>query len=125
MRFVLTLFLMLAIPAQADWLCSGKPSIKLSRIELINAYSGNPVLVNGNWLIALMLPVNDPSTQIAFGYLGISAAAAERLAKTNGLVDRNIRLVATPTDMAFKLRDNSPAVGYGLVVVGDGIEKCN
>lgn len=113
------------MPAQADWLCSGKPSIKLSRLELINAYSGNPVLVNGNWLIALMLPVNDPSTQIAFGYLGISAAAAERLAKTNGLVDRNIRLVATPTDMAFKLRDNSPAVGYGLVVVGDGIEKCN
>lgn len=116
---------MIAQPVQADWLCTGKPSIKLSRIELINAYSGQSVLINGEWLIAIMFPANDPQTQLAFNTLGISAQAAERLAKSNGLVDRNIRLATTPTDMAFKLKDNAPAVGFGLVVIGDGIEKCN
>ena len=112
------------MPVQAEWLCTGKPSIKLSRIDLINAYSGQSVLINGEWLIAVMFPSSDATTQIAFSSLGISAQAAERLAKSNGLVDRNIRLATTPTDMIFKLKDNAPAVGYGLVVVGDGIEKC-
>lgn len=115
---------MLSLPVQAEWLCTGKPSIKLSRIDLINAYSGQSVLVNGKWLIALMYPSSDAETQTAFSWLGISPQAAERLAKSNGLVDRNIRLATTPTDMIIKLRENSPAVGYGLVVVGDGIEKC-
>jgi hypothetical protein len=124
MRFVLIILLMLAMPVQAEWLCTGKPSIKLSRIDLINAYSGQSVLVNGEWLIAIMFPSSDAATQVAFNSLGISAQAAERLAKSNGLVDRNIRLATTPTDMIFKLKDNAPAVGYGLVVVGDGIEKC-
>jgi len=124
MRFVLIILLMLSMPVQAEWLCTGKPSIKLSRIDLINAYSGQSVLVNGEWLIAVMFPASDPATQVEFNSLGISAQAAERLAKSNGLVDRNIRLATTPTDMIFKLKDNAPAVGYGLVVIGDGIEKC-
>jgi hypothetical protein len=125
MRFVFIILLMLSLPVKAEWVCAGKPSIKLSRIDLINAYSGQSVLVNGKWLIALMYPSSSPETQTAFSMLGISPQAAERLAKSNGLVDRNIRLATTPSDMILKLKDNAPSVGYGLVVIGDGIETCH
>ena len=115
----------MALPVRADWACHASPPIRLSRVELINIYSGQPVLINGSWLIAVMLPANSTETQIAFGSLGLSPQAAERLAKSNGLVDRNIRLAITPTDMALKLRENTPSVGYGLVILGEGLEKCN
>ncbi len=85
---------------------------KIDRADLMQAYSGQPVLLGHTWLLAVMLPASHPDSRQAFGELGISAEAAERMASGAGLVDRGIRVVQTPAQMVDKVSSNPPAVGY-------------
>jgi hypothetical protein len=98
---------------------------KIDRADLLQAYSGQPVLLGHTWLLAVMLPANHPDTRQAFGELGISAEAAERMASGAGLVDRGIRVVQTPAQMMDKLATNPPAVGYtGFFTGGRDVAPC-
>lgn len=85
---------------------------RIDRTDLMQAYSGQPVLIGHTWLLAVMLPANHPATREAFADLNISAEAAERMATGNSLVDRGIRVVQTPEQLIEKLSMNPPAVGY-------------
>jgi hypothetical protein len=84
----------------------------VDRGDLIQAYSGQPVLFGGTWLLAVMLPANHPDSRAAFADLGLSAEAAERLSSPNNIVDRGIRVVQTPDQVIQKVAINPPAVGY-------------
>ena len=98
---------------------------KIDRADLMQAYSGQPVLLGHTWLLAVMLPANHPDTRQAFGELGISAEAAERMASGAGLVDRGIRVVQTPAQMVDKVSSNPPAVGYtGFFSGGRDVALC-
>lgn len=95
-----------------------RPRRLVDRTDLIQAYSGQPVLFGGTWLLAVMLPANHPDTRQAFAELGLSAEAAERMASGTSLVDRGIRVVQTQEQMIQKIAINPPAVGYSSVFFG-------
>lgn len=98
---------------------------KIDRTDLMQAYSGQPVLLGHTWLLAVMLPASHPDTRQAFSELGISAEAAERMASGAGLVDRGIRVVQTPAQMLDKVSSNPPAVGYtGFFSGGRDVALC-
>lgn len=134
--FIWTL-LVLSVPAHAlDWICTVSVSKampvappadtaaatgtarrairarKVDRLDLMQAYAGQPVLIGNTWLLAVMLPANHPDSKAAFAQLGLSAEAAERMANGAGLVDRGIRVVQSPAQVVEKLSSNPPAVGY-------------
>lgn len=97
----------------------------LGKLDLMQAYSGQPVLMGHTWLLAVMLPASHPDTRAAFSELGLSAEAAERMASGSGLVDRGIRVVQTPTQMIEKVSNNPPAVGYtGFFTGGRDVALC-
>jgi hypothetical protein len=85
---------------------------RLTRQDLEQAYSGQPVLLGSTWLMVYMLPASDPGTRDALADLGVSPSAAERMAKSTGLVDRGIRLAKNADDMVDKVANSHPAAGY-------------
>lgn len=91
---------------------------RVDRADLVQAYSGQPVLMGHTWLLAVMLPASHPDTRAAFADLGLSAVAAERMASGASLVDRGIRVVQTPDQMISKVAINPLAVGYSSVFFG-------
>ena len=91
---------------------------RIEKPDLVQAYSGQPVLIGYTWLLAVMLPATHPDTRAAFADLGLSPVAAERMANSAGLVDRGIRIVQTPDQMVSKVAANPPAVGYASFFVG-------
>jgi len=91
---------------------------KIDRTDLVQAYSGQPVLFGNTWLLSVMLPASHPDTRQAFGELGLSPEAAERMASGSSLIDRGIRVVQTPEQMVNKVAINPPAVGYASFFVG-------
>lgn len=145
-RLIVTAALLLTIPAYAvEWVCSSSKSMRVAiaaakqndafelaeavpnkrppkfRIEkgdLIQAYSGQPVLINRQWLLVVMLPADHPDTKAAFAELGISPEATERMAADTSLVDRGIRIVHTQEQMIEKVAINPPAVGYTSFFLG-------
>lgn len=91
---------------------------RITTSDLVQAYSGQPVLIGYTWLLAVMLPATHPDTRAAFSELSVNPAAAERMAATSALVDRGIRVVQTPEQMTSKVAGNPPAVGYTSFFVG-------
>ncbi len=91
---------------------------RVDRTDLIQAYSGQPVLMGHTWLLAVMLPASHPDTRAAFADLGVSPEAAERMASGASLIDRGIRVVQTPDQMIHKVGINPPAVGYSSIFFG-------
>jgi hypothetical protein len=96
-----------------------RPALRrVDRTDLVQAYSGQPVLMGGTWLLAVMLPASHPDSRAAFADLGLSAEAAERMASGTSLIDRGIRVVQTPDQLISKVAINPPAVGYSSVFFG-------
>lgn len=108
----------LPAPANAfDWVCSRptanqRPRSAIERADILQAYTGQPVLIDGAWLLVVMLPTSHPDTRAAFADLGLSPDAAERLGSGAGLIDRNIRIVQTDAQMMDTITATPPAVGY-------------
>ena len=88
-----------------------------SQLEIVQAYKGYPVLRDGAWVLAYMLPANHPDTKAAFLELGISPAEAQAMAR-NKTVDRGIRIVKTPEELVAMVAKNPPAIGYASFFVG-------
>lgn len=146
MKHIITLFLFaVSINASAvEWLCSTSATTRLAiaqadrgegfelaqssskkpvryridKVDLVQAYSGQPVLIGRQWLLVVMLPANHPDTKAAFAELGISPEAAERMASDTGLVDRGIRVVQTQDQLINKVSINPPSVGYTSFFIG-------
>jgi hypothetical protein len=91
---------------------------RVDRLDLVQAYSGQPVLIGRQWLLVVMLPASHPDTRAAFAELGLSPEAAERMGSDTGLVDRGIRVVQTPAQLMEKVAINPPAVGYTSFFLG-------
>ena len=117
-----------ALPPQvrtADSARSTRSIVRIDRLDLVRAYSGQPVLMGGTWLLAVMLPASHPETRQAFGELGLSPEAAERMASGSSLIDRGIRVVQNPEQMVNKVVINPPAVGYaGFFIGGRDVAPC-
>jgi hypothetical protein len=91
---------------------------RIDKADLVQAYSGQPVLMGSTWLLAVMLPASHPDSRLAFSDLGLSAAAAERMASGSSLIDRGIRVVQSQEQMIQKVTNNPPAVGYSSIFFG-------
>ena len=147
-RVILSAALCLASVAHAQsvqWLCNTSPSTqaaikaaaaadseqfqlaelprkqsryRIDRVDLQQAYQGQPVFVGRKWLLVVMLPASHPDTRAAFAELGINPEAAERMASDTGLVDRGIRLVQTQQQMLDKVAQNKLTVGYTTFFLG-------
>ncbi len=96
---------------------------RIERFDVLQAYSGQPVLVGSTWLTACMLDPAHPDTRAAFGGLiGINPDGAAAMARSTGLVDRGIRMTR---DMPSCLSENAPAVGYSsMPLAGQGVKPC-
>lgn len=152
-RLAMACIAAITLQAQAvDWLCTTLPQARavatsqessdgmaaavgtkrpararrqIDRLDLVQAYSGQPVLLGSTWLLAVMLPASHPDTRQAFGELGLNPEATERMASGAGLIDRGIRIVQTPEQLANKLATNPPAVGYaGFFSGGRDVAPC-
>ena len=88
------------------------PRTRITRYDLEQAYSGQPVLMGATWLMVYMLPADQAITRDALSELGVSPSAAERMARSTGLVDRGIRLAKNLDDMVDKVSNSHPAAGY-------------
>lgn len=91
---------------------------RIDKSDLVQAYSGQPVLISYTWLLAVMLPATHPDSRQAFADLGLNPVAAERMANSANLVDRGIRVVQTPEQLLSKVAANPPAVGYSSFYFG-------
>lgn len=91
-----------------------KPTAKqIDRFDVLQAYSGHPVLIGRTWLTACMADPRHPDTLAAFSSLiGVNPEASAAMAKSTGLVDRGVRLTR---DMGMCLTQNAPAVGYSSI----------
>lgn len=126
-KLLLTLVIgIFCVPAMAvDFVCNSA-KYRVTKFDLVQAYSGQPVLINRTWLSAVMLPSDHPDTVAAFNSFGISSngsplispQAAERMAADSGLVDRGIRVVQTPAQLVAKVSTSQPAVGYSSFFTG-------
>ena len=96
---------------------------KVERFDVLQAYSGQPVLVGSTWLTACMLDPQHPDTRAAFsGLLGLNPESTAAMARSTGLVDRGIRLTR---DMSMCLAENAPAIGYSsLPILTKGVKPC-
>ena len=96
---------------------------RIERFDVLQAYSGQPVLVGSTWLTACMLDPAHPDTRSAFGGLiGINPESTAAMARSTGLVDRGIRITR---DMPGCLAENAPAVGYSSIpLAGQGVKPC-
>jgi hypothetical protein len=94
------------------------PRTRISRYDLEQAYSGQPVLMGTTWLMVYTLPADQPLARDAMADLGVSPSAAERMARSTGLVDRGIRLAKNADDMAHKVASSHPAAGYAAYIPG-------
>ncbi len=126
-KYVLALALSLGctIASASDFICNLEGRNTLSKYQLIQAYSGQPVLLSSTWVMVFILPSNHPSS-IALTSLGLSPQAVERMTRSNGLVDRGIRLVQTEQELLSKVKSIKPSVGYVMYFVGgDGnVQPC-
>jgi hypothetical protein len=96
---------------------------KVERFDLLQAYSGQPVLVGSTWLTACMMDPTHPDTRAAFsGLIGLNPEASASMARSTGLVDRGIRITR---DMPACLKDNAPAVGYSAIpIASPNVKPC-
>lgn len=120
---MLLLLLWISVNSKADtWLCSGIDAIPRSAIK--QAYTGNSILVNGQWLKVYMLPFDHPLTVGLFAIEGISTNQVKRLAYNNSLVDRGFRIVNSPEILAYSMASDKPSIGYAYGEVGS-VKSCN
>ena len=100
-----------------------KGRYKVERFDVLQAYSGQPVLVGSTWLTACLADPIHPDTRAAFaGLIGVNPEASAAMARSTGLVDRGIRLTR---NMKMCLVENAPAVGYSSIPMsGEGVKPC-
>jgi hypothetical protein len=97
---------------------------KIERFDVLQAYSGQPVLVGSTWLTACLTDPSHLDTRAAFaGLIGVNPESSAAMARSTGLVDRGIRLTR---DMKMCLIENAPAVGYTSIPFSadGGVKPC-
>jgi hypothetical protein len=125
-RHLAILLMLVASVAQSQtFYCSSLESTKkVDRFDILQAYSGQPVLVGNTWLAACMYEADHPETKAAFiNLIGVNPASAVAMARSSSLVDRGIRITR---NMESCLIANAPAVGYSTMQLGSGggIKPC-
>lgn len=128
MKSAIAILLMLVASASYSqtFYCSSLENTtkKVDRFDILQAYSGQPVLVGNTWLAACMYEADHPETKAAFiNMIGVNPASAVAMARSSALVDRGIRITR---NMESCLIANAPAVGYSTMQLGSGggIKPC-
>ena len=109
------------------WICNSSipPNFKLSKLELVRAYSGQPVLIGSTWLVVYTLPSSNLETIQAMSELGLSPEVVEKLAYKQGLSDRGIRITNSSSEMISKLNSSQPSAGFVFFFIGaPNVSKC-
>lgn len=124
-HLAILLMLVASVVHSQTFYCSAIESIKkVDRFDILQAYSGQPVLVGNTWLAACMYEADHPETKAAFiNLIGVNPASAAAMAKSSSLVDRGIRITR---NMESCLVANAPAVGYSTMQLGSdgGVKPC-
>ena len=98
---------------------------KINRIDLVQAYSGQPVFLKDSWLTVVMLPTDTANTRTAYSYLDLPYELAVKVTEYPSLVDLKIKIVQNEDELIWTVREIAPSVGYSTVYIGrQGPESC-
>jgi hypothetical protein len=100
-------------------------TIGVSIGDLIDVYSGVAVRIGGLPLSACFMPANKEATNTALTSLGLQPVTIEALARKSVIVQSNLYVANTSTQMIDCIAQNYPAVGYLEEVSStDKVEPC-
>jgi len=87
-------------------------AIGITLLDLIDAYSGQAILINGQRLSACFMPGNTPLSKQALDALGLNASTMQLLARRSAIVQSHLKMVTDEAEMLSCIERNFPAVGY-------------
>lgn len=93
------------------FLCSGVPYV--TEYEIVEAYRGVNVIVNGGWLKVFTAPQGDPATIYLFSRYNISTSIIPRISSSNNIIPRNF-IVAPLAKHSELLNYNIPSIGMAV-----------
>jgi len=86
--------------------------IGISIRDLMDVYSGAPVIVGGEALSACLMSGSDAVTAPALKSLGLQASAIQALARKSTIVQSHLYVVSDEKSMQACIAKHFPAVGY-------------
>lgn len=87
-------------------------AIGISLMDLMDAYSGKAILVNGQPLTACFMPGETPLSDSALKALGLNPVSMQQQARKSAIVQSNLHMVTSESDMLACISKRFPAVGY-------------
>lgn len=100
-------------------------AVTITVLDLLDAYSGKPVRINGRLLTACFMVGDSPLSRRALKSLGLNAGAMQPQARKSALVKSHFQLVTDEHEMRTCIARHYPAVGYlDHVVENDRVVPC-
>lgn len=87
-------------------------AIGLSLMDLIDAYSGKTVYLNGRPLTACFMPLGTALSSQALSSLGLNWSSMQQMARKSAIVQSNLQWVTDEAGMLACIAKHYPAVGY-------------
>jgi hypothetical protein len=87
-------------------------AIGITLLDLIDAYSGQAILINGQRLSACFMPGNTPLSVQALDALGLKASTMQLQARKSAIVQSHLKMVNNEAEMLACIVRHYPAVGY-------------
>jgi hypothetical protein len=106
-----------------------KSKFKIDQIDVMQLYTGTPVIIGSTWLKGFVLPSNLDVSQTSFLNIGMSpntGVVAEKLARASSYNDKGLRYVSTEHEVIMGVAARTPSVGYVNMFVGGfpGVKEC-
>lgn len=89
-----------------------REALGISLMDLIDAYSSKPILINGRRLTACFMPGETPLSIQALRSLGLNTATMQLQARKSAIVQSHLHLVTDEAEMQNCIARYAPAVGY-------------
>jgi hypothetical protein len=106
-----------------------KAQLKIDRLDVMQLYTGTPVIIGSTWLKGFVLSPTAPESVTAFVGLGLdpnTAVVAEKLARVSSLSEKGLRLVSSEQEVILGVANRHPSVGYVSNYLGGvpGVKDC-
>ena len=106
-----------------------KSKVKIDRLDIMQLYTGTPVIVGSTWLKGFVRSPNAQESTTAFLEIGLdpnTSVVAEKLARASNYSDKGLRYVNTEQEVILGVATRSPSVGYVTNYVGGvpGVKDC-
>ena len=108
---------------------SVKTRFKIDRFDIMQLYTGTPVIVGSSWLKGFVRSPSISESITAFTTLGLdanTATIAEKIARSSNFSDKGLRYVNTEQEVIAGVAARHPSVGYVSNYVGGvlGVKDC-